>query len=131
VAPSVDRKVIDAPTPVPRTVESAISFTSGFVQARCQRPDGSLGPVVRGLAHVASGEIVIAAGEPDQPGRVDLRGKPDADGTLVLDGFIIPVAGPARGTKVAARYEGKLTEGRGMLTGTQGMQRCSLRVQLK
>src|SRR4030095_839254 len=92
---------------------TAANYTTGLAQARCQRPDGSLGPFVRGRVQVDAGEVIISVGEPDQPGHVNLRGKPDADGTLVLDGFIIPVAGRGRGTKVAARYEGRLSGGRG------------------
>jgi class 3 adenylate cyclase len=108
-----------------------ITYTEGLVQARCQRPDGNPGPLLRGRVRVEAGDVVIALGAPDQPGRVELRGRPEADGTLVLDGYIIPGAGPGRGTKVAARYQGRLTNGRGMLTGNQGPQRCSLRLQLK
>ena len=78
-----------------------------------------------------AGEVIIAVGEPGQSGHINLRGRPEADGTLVLDGFIIPGAGRGRGTEVAARYEGRLNGGRGMLTGNQGVQRCSLRLQLK
>jgi hypothetical protein len=77
------------------------------------------------------GEIIIAVGEPGQPGSIDLRGRPGPDGSLVLDGFVIPVAGRGRGTKIPARYEGRLNGGRGMLTGNQGAQRCSLGIMLK
>jgi hypothetical protein len=103
----------------------------GLAQARCQRPDGSLGPFARGRVEVVAGEVIIAAGEPGRPGQIDLRGRPDPDGALVLEGFILPVAGRGRGAKVAARYEGRLTNGRGMLTGTKGVQRCSIALQLK
>ena len=124
-----------APAPaVPPPAKSppvVMSYTTGFVQARCQRPDGTLGPVARALAQVVAGEVIIAVGEPGQSGHINLRGRPEADGTLVLDGFITPGTGRGRGTKVAARYEGRLSNGRGMLTGNQGVQRCSLRLQLK
>jgi class 3 adenylate cyclase len=113
---------------------AALAYTSGMVQARCQRPDGSLGPFMRARVQVVDGEVIIAVGEPGLPGSVDLRGRPAADGTLVLDGFVLPGAGRARGargTQVASRYEGRLTDGRGMLTGHRGAQRCSLGLQLK
>jgi hypothetical protein len=103
----------------------------GQAQNRCQRPDGTFGPVGRGRAQVVAGEVIIALGQPGQPGYFDVRGRPDADGTLVLNGFIIPATGRARGTKIHARYEGRLTSGRGMLTGNQGMLRCSMGLQLK
>ena len=110
---------------------SPAQYTSGFAQARCQRPDGSLGPVVGGAVQVDAGEVIISVGQVDQPGHVNLRGRPDADGRLVLEGFIVPVAGRGRGARVATRYEGQLSGGRGVLTGTQGVQRCTLRLQLK
>jgi class 3 adenylate cyclase len=128
-APRVETPAPSTPTANPGA--TAANYTTGLAQARCQRPDGSLGPFVRGRVQVEAGEVIITVGEPDQPGHVNLRGKPDADGMLVLDGFIIPVAGRGRGTKVAARYEGRLNVGRGMLSGTQGVQRCTLRLQLK
>jgi hypothetical protein len=80
---------------------------------------------------VEAGEVVIALGEPGQPGHISLRGRPEADGTLVLDGFVIRTAGRGRGAKLNARYEGRLVDGRGMLTGSQGVQRCSVGLQLK
>jgi hypothetical protein len=80
---------------------------------------------------VVDGEVIIEVGEPGQPGSVNLRGRPDPDGALVLEGFVIPSAGRGRGTRVAARYEGRLTAGRGMLIGNQGPLRCSLGLQLK
>ena len=110
---------------------AAVGYTMGLAHARCQRPDGSLGPFARGRVEVVAGEVIIAAGEPGRPGQIDLRGRPDPDGALVLEGFILPVAGRGRGAKVAARYEGRLTNGRGMLTGTKGVQRCSMALQLK
>jgi hypothetical protein len=112
---------------------AVFSFTSGMAQARCQRPDGSLGPFARERVQVIDGEIIIAVGEPGQPGSIDLRGRPGADGSLVLDGFIMPPVGRGRGlgTRIAARYEGRLNGSRGMLTGNVGAQRCSLGLLLK
>jgi hypothetical protein len=104
-----------------------------MAQARCQRPDGSLGPFARSRVEVVDGEIIIGVGEPGQPGSVDLRGRPGADGALVLEGFVVPPAGRGRGrgSKIAVRYEGRLNGGRGMLTGNQGALRCSLGIMLK
>jgi class 3 adenylate cyclase len=137
-APPQSRAIAPAPATSTRETVSGgsnqkqdVNYTDGLVQARCQRPDGNLGPFLRGRVQVEAGEVVIVLGEPGEPGNVDLRGRPQADGTLVLDGFVIPAAGRGRGMKVAARYEGRLTNGRGMLTGTQGALRCSLRLQLK
>jgi hypothetical protein len=102
----------------------------GVAQGRCERPDGTPGPVVRGPVRVEDGEIIIEVGTPGQRS-VDLRGRPGADGTLVLNGFVVPGAARGRGNKVAARYEGNLSNGRGMLQGNQGALRCSLGLMLK
>jgi class 3 adenylate cyclase len=125
------RGAATSPPPATQGQTAGANYTMGLAQNRCRRPDGSFGPAGRGRARVVAGEVIIALGQPGEPGHIDLRGRPEADGTLVLDGFIIPTAGRARGTKVAARYEGRLTDGRGMLTGNQGVQRCSLGLQLK
>jgi hypothetical protein len=106
-------------------------YTGGFAQARCQRRDGQAGPVMRGPVQVSGREIAITLGQANQPGYITLRGTPAADGALVLEGFIVPAAGRGRGNRIAARYEGRLVNGRGMLTGTQGMMRCSVGLQLK
>jgi len=129
-APEEARPATSSPLASERQTAAA-SYTTGLAQARCQRPDGRPGPFARARVQVVAGEVTIAVGEQDRPGYINLRGRPDADGTLVLEGFIIPGFGRGRGTKVAARYEGRLTDGRGMLTGNQGMQRCSLMLQLK
>jgi class 3 adenylate cyclase len=115
----------------PAKPEPTPAYTTGVAQGRCQRPDGSPGPFARARVQVVDGEIVIAVGEPGQPGSIDLRGRPAGDGSLVLDGFVIPSAGRGRGNKIAARYEGRLNGGRGMLTGNQGALRCSLGLMLK
>ena len=87
--------------------------------------------ILRGPVQVVGDDISITLGQPDQPGHLTLRGTPASDGTLVLEGFVIPAAGRARGARVPAKYEGRLVNGRGMLTGNQGMLRCSVGVQLK
>ena len=110
---------------------SPAAYTMGSAQGRCERPDGSLGPMMRGPVQIVDGEVLIAVGTQGQPGSVTLRGRPDADGTLVLSGFIMPGVGRGRGNKIAARYEGRLNNGRGMLTGTQGALRCTLGLMLK
>jgi hypothetical protein len=107
------------------------AYTMGMAQGRCERPDGKPGPIVRGPVRIVDGEVIIEVGTAGQPGSVDLRGKPDADGTLVLNGFIMPAAGRGRGAKVAARYEGNLNNGRAMLKGNQGALRCTLGLMLK
>ncbi len=76
------------------------AYTMGMAQGRCERPDGKPGPIVRGPVRIVDGEVIIEVGTAGQPGSVDLRGKPDADGTLVLSGFIMPGAGRGRGTKI-------------------------------
>ena len=116
---------------VPTQASTAMNtYTGGFVQARCQRRDGPP-TLARGPVKVEAGEIIVTVGEPGQPGHVSLRGRPDPDGTLVLAGFVTPAAGRGRGARVAARFEGRLTNGRGMLIGNQGGQRCSVGVQLR
>ncbi len=121
-----------APPPVaPQSQTSTAAYTMGMAQGRCERPDGTPGPIVRGPVRVVEGEVIIEVGTAGQPGSVDLRGKPEADGTLVLNGFIMPGAGRGRGAKVAARYEGNLNNGRAMLKGNQGALRCSLGLMLK
>jgi class 3 adenylate cyclase len=129
--PQVQTSSQAAVPPANQKQTPAANYTVGLAQNRCQRPDGSFGPVGRGRARVVAGEVIIALGEPGQPGYIDLRGRLDADGTLVLNGFIIPAIGRARGTKINARYEGRLTVGRGTLTGNQGILRCSLGLQLR
>ncbi len=130
-APAPPAQAPSPAVPPPAKSPPGVSYTTGFVQGRCQRPDGTLGPVARARAQVVGGEVIIAVGEPGQSGHINLRGRPEPDGALVLEGFIIPGAGRGRGTKVPARYEGRLNGGRGMLKGNQGVQRCSLGLQLK
>ena len=107
------------------------AYTMGMAQGRCERPDGTPGPIVRGPVRVVDGEVIIEVGTAGQPGSVDLRGKPDTDGTLVLNGFTMPGVGRGRGAKVPARYEGNLNNGRAMLKGNQGALRCTLGLMLK
>ena len=118
------------PQPPPTAPQKA-SYSGGFAQARCQRRDGQPGPVMRGPVQVSDGEIAITLGQPGEPGYITLRGTPDVNGSLVLEGYIIPLAGRGRGGRIPARYEGRLVNGRGMLTGSQGIQRCSVGLQLK
>ena len=121
-----------APPPVaPQSQRSTTAYTMGMAQGRCERPDGTPGPIVRGPVRVVEGEVIIEVGTAGQPGSVDLRGKPDVDGTLVLNGFIMPGVGRGRGAKVPARYEGNLNNGRAMLKGNQGALRCTLGLMLK
>jgi class 3 adenylate cyclase len=130
-APVTPRAPAPSPPRAKQEQTAPATYTMGLAQNRCRQPDGSFGPAGRGRARVVSGEVILALGQAGQPGYVDLRGRPEADGTLVLNGYIIPAAGRARGTKVAARYEGQLISGRGVLTGNQGVVRCSLGLQLK
>jgi len=121
-----------APPPAaPQSQTSTSAYTMGMAQGRCERPDGTPGPIVRGPVRVVGGEVIIEVGTAGQPGSVDLRGKPEADGTLVLNGFIMPGVGRGRGAKVPARYEGNLNNGRAMLKGNQGALRCTLGLMLK
>jgi hypothetical protein len=112
-----------------------VAYTGGIIQARCLRPNAPPA-VMRGRLTVTDGEVVVSLGQEGRPGHVSLRGRPESDGTLVLAGFVIPGAGRAgagrgRGDKLAARFEGRLANGRGTLAGNQGPQRCTIAVMLK
>jgi hypothetical protein len=80
---------------------------------------------------VVDGDVVIDVGEGGQRGFARLRGRPTADGRLVLEGVVSPRAGRGRGMEVPARFEGQLVRGRGTLVGQQGRTPCVLILQLK
>ena len=61
--------------------------------------------------------------------QINLRGRPSADGTLVLQGRIVG-SGRNRGREVLVRYEGRLIDGKGTLTGRQGLRSCSIALEL-
>ena len=63
------------------------------------------------------------------PSQINLRGRPSADGFLVLQGRIVG-SGRNRGREVLVRYEGRLIDGKGTLTGRQGLRSCSITLEL-
>jgi hypothetical protein len=114
----------------PAAAESA-AFTRGFAQLRCQRPDGTPAIVGSGPVTVTNGEVIIDVGEAGQRGFAILRGRPAADGRLVLEGVVTPRAGRGRGVDFPVRYEGRLVGGRATLVGQQGRTPCALILQLQ
>ena len=104
-------------------------FTRGIAQANCEPEGDEPGFTARAPVRVVSGEVVIATGPRGGPSQINLRGRPSADGTLVLQGRIVG-SGRNRGREVLVRYEGRLIDGKGTLTGRQGLRSCSIALEL-
>ena len=89
---------------------SANQFSPGFTR--------SADFVVRG------GEFTIERGAPGQPGYNITRGRPSADGTLVLAGNGIGSQGRGTGQPFEIRLDGRWTGDRYVLRGTWGGRLC-------
>ena len=90
--------------------------------------EGDEPPVaINGPVRVNEGEIIIASGAPGRAGSFFLRGRPGPAGGLIMRGNIV-----SRGRgRANAQYQGKLVNGRGILTGGTDKRICSLSLELK
>jgi class 3 adenylate cyclase len=73
---------------------------------------------------VLGGEFYIQRGKPGEPGSGSLRGKPEADGTLVLTGSGISGVPSSYGNAFTSRFEGAWTGDRFRLKGAIGTRPC-------
>jgi len=73
---------------------------------------------------VLGGEFFIQRGKPGEPGSGSLRGKPEADGTLVLTGSGISGIQGSYGNPFNSRFEGAWTGDRFRLKGLIGSRPC-------
>ena len=112
--------------PVPAQ-QTPASYSRGTAEYRCTDEDG---PAREGTVRVVNGNLLVEVGEPAAPrGFVTARGRVNDDGTVTL-----VVAGRGRGggrggRGTAMTFEGRLMNGRGIVTGPQG--RCSLTLVLR
>jgi len=77
-------------------------------------------------ATVSNGELHLERRQRGQPGYQDLRGKPAADGSLILTGIFTPGVPKYAGQEAAAYFEGALDGERFILKGKYGKRECSL-----
>ena len=77
---------------------------------------------------VRGGEFTIERGTPGQPGYNITRGRPSADGTLVLTGNGIGSQGRGTGQPFDIRLDGRWTGDRYVLRGTWGGRLCDVAV---
>lgn len=76
-------------------------------------------------SRVVNGEFLLARGKRDQPGFIELRGTPGADGTLVLTGRgITGLRAPRPAQPYPARLEGKFEGDRYRGNGTLARRPC-------
>ncbi|HEY8243492.1 MAG TPA: hypothetical protein VII68_08540, partial [Casimicrobiaceae bacterium] len=75
---------------------------------------------------VLGGEFFIQRGKPGEPGSGSLRGKPEADGTIVLTGSGISGIQGSYGNAFTSRFEGAWTGDRFRLKGLIGSRPCLL-----
>lgn len=88
---------------------------------------GDLPPVSdRWRVTVKGGEFDIERGARGEPGYWHVTGKPTDDGRLILAGGGVSRAQRAKGRQVTARFEGRLVDGRYVLTGNFGGRTCTL-----
>jgi hypothetical protein len=74
------------------------------------------------------GEFTIERGAPGQPGYNITRGRPSADGTLVLTGNGLGNQGRGTGQPFDIRLDGRWTGDRYVLRGTWGGRLCDVTV---
>ncbi|HEY8266620.1 MAG TPA: hypothetical protein VIG03_08605, partial [Steroidobacteraceae bacterium] len=77
---------------------------------------------------VRGGEFMIERGTPGQPGYNIARGRPSADGTLVMTGNGIGNQGRGTGHPFDIRLDGRWTGDRYVLRGTWGGRLCDVAV---
>jgi len=75
---------------------------------------------------VTQGEFVVERGRAGEPGYMIVRGTPDANGTLVLQGGAVAGHPSNRGTQIPAKFEGRLDGDRFVLKGGMGRRTCTL-----
>ena len=90
------------------------------------------GPFERSADFVArGGEFVIERGASGEPGYNISRGRPAADGTLVLTGNGIGGQARGRGQPYEIRFTGRWTGDRFVLRGTWAGRNCKVEIARK
>jgi class 3 adenylate cyclase len=74
-------------------------------------------------------EFIVERGLEGQPGFMSVRGRPSADGMLMLSGKVISGAAAFRGQVVGAFFEGNLVNEHYELKGRMGNRACTLTLQ--
>ncbi|MCG6873826.1 MAG: hypothetical protein LJE97_01920 [Betaproteobacteria bacterium] len=75
---------------------------------------------------VTQGEFVVERGRAGEPGYMIVRGTPDANGSLVLQGGAVAGHPSIRGTQIPAMFKGRLDGDRFVLKGGMGRRTCAM-----
>jgi hypothetical protein len=78
--------------------------------------------------HVENGAFVLQRRLAARGGLLRVEGTPASDGTLELNGVVIPPQGPRRGRELPVRFEGRLEDGRYVVNGNLGPRACRIEI---
>jgi class 3 adenylate cyclase len=106
---------------------AALSYQGGMALMRCPAEGDEPAVAISGPVRVNDGEIIITSGAAGRAGSFILRGRPGPAGGLIMRGNLV---GRGRG-RANAQYQGKLVNGRGLLTGGTDRRICTLSLDLK
>ena len=119
-----------APPPPARPAVAATSYDGAWnVRQQCASVQGSPPFNREATIIVTTGEFVLVRGKPGEPGWGELRGKPAADGTLVLSGGGISAVPASYGAPFDSRFDGAWTGDRFRLKGRLGARPCLIELE--